>query len=160
MKLKKLKLDQIKPYPNNPRRNDAAVQAVAESIKQCSYITPIILDEDRVIIAGHTRYKAMMSLGMTEAECLIAEGLSEEQKKKYRFLDNKTGEKATWDLLKLETELDGLNLEGFTYFPTGDEVQMTPETIARITESKEISLEAFTDEQFRHTCPKCGYKFN
>ncbi len=91
MKLQKLKLADIKPYENNPRRNDDAVNAVAESIRQCSYITPILVDEDHVIIAGHTRYKALMALGETEAECLICDGLTEEQKKKYRFLDNKTG---------------------------------------------------------------------
>ena len=96
MKLQKLKLADIEPYKNNPRKNDAAVNAVAESIRQCSYITPIIVDEDHVIIAGHTRYKALVALGMDDAECLICDGLTEEQKKKYRFLDNKTGEKAAW----------------------------------------------------------------
>ena len=55
MKLQKLKLVDIEPYKNNPRKNDAAVNAVAESIRQCSYITPIIVDENYVIIAGHTR---------------------------------------------------------------------------------------------------------
>ena len=100
MKLQKLKLADIEPYKNNPRKNDAAVNAVAESIRQCSYITPIIVDEDHVIIAGHTRYKALVALGMDDAECLICDGLTEEQKKKYRFLDNKTGEKAAWDLIK------------------------------------------------------------
>ena len=107
MKLEKLKLSEITPYENNPRKNDEAVNAVAESIRQCSYITPIIVDEDHVIIAGHTRYKALMALGESEAECLVCDGLTEEQKKKYRFLDNKTGEKATWDLMKLEIELEG-----------------------------------------------------
>ena len=95
MKLQKLKLADIKPYENNPRKNDDAVNAVAESIRQCSYITPIIVDEDYVIIVGHTRYKALMALGEEFAECLVCDGLTEEQKKKYRFLDNKTGEKAT-----------------------------------------------------------------
>ena len=95
-RLETLDLTDIFPYENNPRENDEAVNAVAESIKQCSYITPIIVDEDHVIIAGHTRYKALVALGVKEAECLIYEGLSEEQKKKYRFLDNKTGEKAIW----------------------------------------------------------------
>ncbi len=60
MKLQKLKLSEIEPYKNNPRKNDDAVNAVAESIRQCSYITPIIVDEDHVIIAGHTRYKALV----------------------------------------------------------------------------------------------------
>ena len=116
MKYQKIRLSDIKPYKNNPRKNDAAVNAVAESIRQCSYITPIIVDENHVIIAGHTRYKALVALEMDDAECLICDGLTEEQKKKYRFLDNKTGEKAAWDLMKLEVELEGLDLEGFDFF--------------------------------------------
>ena len=55
MKMQKLKLAEIVPYGNNPRKNDSAVNAVAESIRQCSYITPVIVDEDHVILAGHTR---------------------------------------------------------------------------------------------------------
>ena len=71
MKLERLKLSEITPYGNNPRKNDGAVNAVAESIRQCSYITPVIVDEDHVIIAGHTRYKALKALGMDDAECLV-----------------------------------------------------------------------------------------
>lgn len=59
MKLVIKSLSEIKPYENNPRRNDGAVTAVEESIKQCGYIAPIIVDEDGVILAGHTRYKAL-----------------------------------------------------------------------------------------------------
>ena len=62
MKLQRLMLADIEPYRNNPRKNDEAVNAVAESIRQCSYITPIIVDENYVIIAGHTRYKALVAL--------------------------------------------------------------------------------------------------
>lgn len=101
MKLKTIKLSDIKPYVNNPRKNDAAVDAVMESIKQCEYVAPIILDENNVILAGHTRYKALKELGYDEAECVIKEGLTEEQKKKYRLLDNKTNE--------LAEELEGLD---------------------------------------------------
>ena len=82
MKMQKLKLAEIVPYGNNPRKNDSAVNAVAESIRQCSYITPVIVDEDHVILAGHTRYKALLALGMEEAECLVCDGLTAEQKKK------------------------------------------------------------------------------
>ena len=61
--LKTVKLNDIVPYENNPRHNDQAVDAVKESIKQCEYIAPIIVDEDMVILAGHTRHKALKSLG-------------------------------------------------------------------------------------------------
>ena len=163
MKLQKLKLVDIEPYKNNPRKNDAAVNAVAESIRQCSYITPIIVDENYVIIAGHTRYKALVALGMDDAECLICDGLAEEQKKKYRFLDNKTGEKAAWDLMKLEVELEGLDLEGFDFFGMavnlpvdGDGTGINKE----LTGSTELDTEVFGDEEFKYECPNCGFRFN
>ena len=163
MKLEKLKISEITPYENNPRKNDGAVNAVAESIRQCSYITPIIVDENHVIIAGHTRYKALMALGESEAECLVCDVLTEEQKKKYRFLDNKTGEKAAWDLMKLEVELEGLDLEGFDFFgmavdiPFGDAGGSSEKELAGITE---IDAEVFGDEEFKYECPKCGFRFN
>ena len=163
MKLEKLKISEITPYENNPRKNDGAVNAVAESIRQCSYITPIIVDENHVIIAGHTRYKALMALGESEAECLVCDVLTEEQKKKYRFLDNKTGEKAAWDLMKLEVELEGLDLEGFDFFgmavdiPFGDAGGRSEKELAGSTE---IDAEVFGDEEFKYECPKCGFRFN
>lgn len=109
MQLQKLKLCDIVPYDNNPRKNDEAVKLVAESIKQCSYIAPIIVDEDGVILAGHTRYKALQQLGYKEAEVIVKNNLTSEQKKKYRLLDNKTGEFAEWDFDLLAQELEGLD---------------------------------------------------
>lgn len=85
------------------------MDAVVESIKQCGYIAPIIIDEDGVILAGHTRYKALVKMGRIEVECIVKEGLTEEQKQKYRLLDNKTNELADWDLDLLTEELDGLD---------------------------------------------------
>ena len=161
MKLKKLKMLDIVPYENNPRKNDDAVNAVAESIRQCSYITPIVVDEKNIILAGHTRYKALKALGFEDVECLICEGLNEEQKKKYRYLDNKTGEKATWDIMKLEIELEGVDLEGFDFFgmaeelPTGDDGEKKT-----ATGSTEYDTEVFGDEEFKYECPSCGFKFN
>ena len=163
MKLEKLKISEITPYENNPRKNDGAVNAVAESIRQCSYITPIIVDENHVIIAGHTRYKALMALGESEAECLVCDVLTEEQKKKYRFLDNKTGEKATWDLMKLEVELEGLDLEGFDFFGMAADLPVDGDgtgTNKELTGSTELDTEVFGDEEFKYECPNCGFRFN
>ena len=109
MELKKIKIEDIKPYERNPRFNDDAVDAVKKSIEQCEYVSPIVLDENNVILAGHTRYKALKKLGYKEAECVIKEGLTEEQKKKYRLLDNKTNELADWDMDLLSEELEGLD---------------------------------------------------
>ena len=109
MQLITMKLKDIRPYPNNPRKNDTAVEAVAESIRQCGYVAPIIVDENGVILAGHTRYKALKALGRSEAEVVVKEGLTEEQKKKYRLLDNKTNELASWDFELLAQEMEGLD---------------------------------------------------
>ena len=160
MKLEKLKLTDIIPYENNPRKNDDAVNAVAESIRQCSYIAPIIVDEEHVILAGHTRYKALQALGIDEIQCLVCSGLSEEKKKKYRYLDNKTGEKATWDLLKLEKELEGLDLEGFDFFGMAADLPVGSGADREISGTTEFDTEVFADEEFKYECPKCGFRFN
>lgn len=110
-----LKLADIIPYENNPRINDEAVEYVAESIKQCGYISPIVIDEDNIILCGHTRLKALEQLGKAEAEVMIVKGLTEEQKKKYRILDNKTNEFADWDFDLLASELEDLDFEGFDF---------------------------------------------
>lgn len=107
--IKVLPIKDIHPYDKNPRKNDSAVYAVAESIKQCGYVAPIIVDENGVILAGHTRYKALKKLGRKEAEVAVKTGLSAEQKRKYRLLDNKTSELAGWDFDLLDNELDGLD---------------------------------------------------
>ena len=112
MQLVTKKLSEVRPYERNPRKNADAVAAVVESIRQCSYVAPIIIDEDGVILAGHTRYRALKRLKQKEAEFIVKEGLTEEQKRKYRLLDNKTGELATWDLDLLEGELEGLDFGG------------------------------------------------
>lgn len=113
--LRVLKLSDLKPYPNNPRVIEKAIPLVMESIRQCGYITPIVADEDGVILAGHTRYEALKAEGAEECQVLVAEGLTEEQKKKYRILDNKTGEIATWDNAMLRQELSGIDFDGFDF---------------------------------------------
>ena len=102
------RLNEIKPYPNNPRNNDNAVEAVANSIKRFNFQNPIIVDSDGVIVAGHTRYKAAKKLGLKTVPCLVADDLNEEQINAFRLADNRVGELATWDLDTLKVELDNI----------------------------------------------------
>lgn len=108
MQIIEKKLEELKVYENNPRNNDKAVNAVAESILQFGFKVPIIIDKDDVIVCGHTRLKASKKLGLDTVPCIIADDLTDEQIKAFRLADNKTAELAEWDFAKLETELKEL----------------------------------------------------
>lgn len=115
-------LEKLMPYDNNPRINDAAIPDVIESIKQCENLDPIEIDENFVILSGHTRYVALKKLGYEQTEVVRYTGLTEEQKKKYRILANKTGELAEWDFDKLKEELADLDFSDFSFdFGISDE---------------------------------------
>lgn len=105
MQVQSMKIDEVKPYPNNPRNNDDGVEAVANSIKEFGWQQPIVVDKDNVIIVGHTRYKAAKKLGMKEVPVVVANNLTPEQVKAYRLADNKTGELTDWDMSLLDDEL-------------------------------------------------------
>lgn len=106
MQVKTVSIDKIKPYENNPRNNDDAVDAVANSIKEFGWQQPIVVDNGGVIIAGHTRYKAAKQLRLKEVPIVVADNLTKEQVNAYRLADNKSGELATWDDDELQEELD------------------------------------------------------
>lgn len=101
----------IKPYDKNPRRNDDAVDAVANSITEFGFKNPIIVGSDLTIIAGHTRWKAARKLGLKEVPVIIASDLTPEQVKAFRIIDNKTAELADWDLDLLKGEMDDLDID-------------------------------------------------
>lgn len=112
MQIEMVKIENIKPYPNNPRFNDEAVEYVANSIRNFGFKVPIILDKNNEIVAGHTRYKASLELGLKEVPCIIADDLTDEQIKAFRLADNKVSEKAQWNYDLLEEELnDILNID-------------------------------------------------
>lgn len=108
MEVRNLKIDEIKPYENNPRNNLDAVDATANSIKEFGWQQPIVVDKDMVIIAGHTRYLAAKKLGYDTVPVVVASNLSDEQVRAYRLADNKTGELAEWDFKLLDTELQDI----------------------------------------------------
>ncbi|HVK14800.1 MAG TPA: DNA modification methylase [Gemmataceae bacterium] len=117
-------LDTVKPYPGNPRVNDTAVQAVANSIRAFGFRSAIVVDEHDVILAGHTRYLAATKLGLGMVPVHVAAGLSPEQARAYRIADNQTANLSTWDDDKLVAELMGLQAAGvdldLTGFTAGD----------------------------------------
>lgn len=105
MNIIEININEIKRYKNNPRFNEQAVDAVANSIKEFGWKVPIVVDNNYIIVAGDTRYQAAQKLGLKEVPCIIADDLNEEQIKAFRLADNKVGEIAEWDFTKLEEEL-------------------------------------------------------
>ena len=105
------KIDELKPYKNNPRKNDKAVKAVVDSIKEFGFKVPIILDSNMEIIAGHTRLKAAKRLKYKEVPCIIADDLTPDQARAFRLVDNKVGELAEWDIDLLNIELSEIELD-------------------------------------------------
>lgn len=142
LKVIDVQLEDIKPYPNNPRRNDAAVDAVAESIKNFGVLVPIVLDKNNVIVAGHTRYKAFKKLGWESVPCVMADGLTDEQVRAFRLVDNKTAEMSEWEPELLAAELEALadfDLSAFKFevpnFPLPD--------VEKLAETRQTLAERF-----------------
>lgn len=111
MKIVNKKVEDLKPYVNNPRFNDEAVEYVANSIKEFGFKVPMVIDKDNVIVAGHTRYKASLELGLKEVPCIIADDLTEDQIKAFRLADNKVSEKANWNFELLDEEIDNIDID-------------------------------------------------
>ncbi len=130
----------VKAYEKNPRNNDAAVEAVAHSIREYGFRQPIVVDGSGTIIAGHTRLKAAQSLGLNEVPVHVARDLAPEQVKALRIADNRLHELATWDNALLAVELDELADLGVDVGLLG----FTPEQIAAIT-NEPIGTEGETD---------------
>lgn len=150
--MKTVALDDIRPYENNPRLNDDAVEAVRKSMEQCGYIAPIVVDEYHVVLAGHTRLKALKEMGAEKCDVLMVEGLSDDEKRKYRLLDNKTNELALWDFDKLEDELEGLDFDDLEldWMDGLDEIDILQERERK--DAEERSVQPFEKAYFLVIC--------
>ncbi len=111
MQIEMIKVDELIPYANNPRKNDKAVKAVADSIKQFGFKVPITIDKNGIIVTGHTRLKAAIKLKMKEVPVIRLNDLTDEQVKAFRLVDNKTAEIADWDMDALIQELNEIEMD-------------------------------------------------
>lgn len=106
MQIIEMKISEVKPYSNNPRKiSEEAIQRVAASIREFGFKQPIVIDSNSVIIAGHTRLKAAELLGLETVPVIRADDLTPEQVKAYRLADNKVAEATDWDMNALDKEL-------------------------------------------------------
>lgn len=131
----------IKEYVNNPRKNAKGIQSVLASIKKFGYNNPILVNEDNVILAGHTRYEAMRKTGALKVEVIRLTHLTEEQEKAFRIADNRTGDFARWDEDLLISEMKAIDESDWEKFGFNNKMM---EKLAAPNMCK---------------CPKCGESF-
>lgn len=112
-------LNDIIPYEYNPRDNEKAIPAVANSIRSFGFLVPCVIDSNNVLVAGHTRTEAAKLLGMTEVPCIRASGLSQAQINAFRLMDNKVAEQASWDYDMLAGEIGKLAELGLDFTKFG-----------------------------------------
>lgn len=145
----RIKVADLVPYERNPRKiPEEAVEAVRESIRQCGQLNPIEIDENNVILAGHTRRLAYLEEGVKEVDAVRYIGMTEEQKRKYRILSNKTGEKTEWDFELLDWELQDLDFEGYDFGLDVPDINW--ENVGDVAKNYE------PPEQEKLRCPVCG----
>lgn len=157
-------VDKIKPYDRNPRINTRAVPAVKNSIKQFGFKYPIVVDENNVIISGHTRRLAAIDLGMKTVPVIVAADLDDEKKRALRLADNKTSELAEWDedLLNVElTDIIGLDMTDFGF---ESEQEVSDENVVEdeYEEPEELEIKVKLGDMYRlgaHTL-MCGDSTN
>lgn len=158
IKVEYLALNDIKPYENNPRFNDNAVKYVANSIKEFGFKVPIIIDQNNVIVAGHTRLKAAEKLNLEKVPCIRASNLNAEQIKAFRIAENKVSEFSDWDMKKLEVELEDINFDmsNFGIIDIGDidEFGLSDRIIP-----KDSNFVEEEKPQRSITCPYCHKEF-
>jgi len=114
MKIEIADISSIKPYENNPRKlSETAIEKVAMSLKEYGFRQPIVVDKDRVIVAGHTRFRASKKLGLKQVPVSVIDNLTEEQINAYRIADNRTAEESEWDNELLKMEIKELEAKDF-----------------------------------------------
>nr|DAP43242.1 MAG TPA: ParB protein [Bacteriophage sp.] len=147
------KIEVLHPYENNPRKNEGAIDAVANSIKEFGFKVPIVIDKKDTIVTGHTRFLAAQKLGLEEVPCILADDLTPKQIRAFRLADNKTSELAGWDFAKLDEELaliDDLDMTDFGFIDHED----------IDVDSFFASAEEKPKEPRQIQCPHCGEWFD
>ena len=104
------KINEIKPYVRNPRKNDKTVELLCKVIPKVGFNVPLVIDEKGVIVKGHARFTAAIRLGMTELPCIITHA-DPEAIKADRIADNKISEFSEWVNDELMHEIDMIDFD-------------------------------------------------
>lgn len=164
-KVKMVPIDDVHPYPNNPRKiSDAAIDAVAASLRDVGWQQELVVwpnaEGKLEIVVGHCRLLAAQKLGMTEVPCAIAADLTEDQVRRYRIIDNKSGEKAVWDFELLQLEFSKIDLSHETIDTSFSPVEIAtilnadwvpPVTSGEGPEDQAAGVDTPTDEKHQYS---------
>jgi ParB family transcriptional regulator, chromosome partitioning protein len=157
------KVTDLIPYVNNSRtHSEEQVKQIAASIKEFGFTNPILIDENKGVIAGHGRLLAAGKLALAEVPTIVLEGLTQAQRKAYVIADNKLALNAGWDFESLKVEIESLReldfnsaLLGFNHKELMSFFEEELKDINYIDDFNEI-----LEQELAHTCPKCGYEFD
>lgn len=128
MKIKKMKLADIKPYANNAKRHpQSQVDQIAASIQEFGYRDLIAVDENGVIVEGHGRYLALQQLGWLDADVIRLEGLTDEQKRAYILVHNQLTMNTGFDPELLRREIEAITSVDLAAFDLVIEAELTRE---------------------------------
>jgi ParB-like chromosome segregation protein Spo0J len=177
-------IDDLIPYANNARVHDKRqINQIRASLREFGFVTPLLIDRDNNIIAGHGRLEAARAEGLTEVPCVLVSDLTETQRKAYILADNRLSETAMWDTELLKLELEGLKALKFDTGIIGFEmediksIEVSEYTRAAPGQGQSASMEESTAHQAEpealdldeepvqdcpracYHCPKCGFEF-
>ena len=157
MNIQTMKLQDIVPYWRNPRKNDKTVPALVKSIEKYGFQVPLILDSNKVIISGHTRFRAVKQLGWDEAPCIIVD-FTDKKAKELRLLDNRIHELTEWNEAELNNELNkiiGFNDTMGFFEGSLDAVFGIEKENADVDLTIEIGASEVKEEKVLVLCPVC-----
>lgn len=154
-----VKLEDLKPYKRNPRKNNLSVEPLKRSIQKYGFNVPLVIDNNGEIITGHTRYIAAKELGLKSVPCVRKEDLNKKEIKEYRIADNKVAELSDWDNALLKIELDELVDLGSDLKDIGFDSKELDDLLNFDSYEIEIEEPVKASKKKLAECPECGNKF-
>lgn len=156
MNFQRRRLTDLRVYSNNPRDNTEAVPKVKESIKRYGYKVPIVVDQDNIIVAGHTRFAALLQINeetgqYAEITVVLADDLEDDELQQFRIVDNQVAGLAKWDFTALKLELAGMDdfvLEDFGLIPGFDTELILPDPEPEANAATDAVKFAIGDNKF------------
>lgn len=163
-------IDDLIPYANNAKKHGVKqINQIRASLREFGFVTPVLIDFDNNIIAGHGRVEAARAEGMSEVPCVVVTNLSEAQRKAYILADNRLSETAVWDKDLLKIELKGLEALDFDVGIVGFdaeclkkiEVNAYTRAAPGQSEAPDGDAASSSEPETPHTyrCPECGFEF-